>query len=392
MQNQPEEINSAPIGQLLIVGFLSIVAVTLSIYYFSRPAAEPVTPLQTSGSFDASASLGIDESDSVAELSSFSNGKLVNFIVLFESGRSLIIDQKFNILAEGDNQPVDLTRELPRSIISLRKFKDGFIGGTANGRLDYYVAQNQKLIVKQEIDYFQSPGAIDAIASTGSITHILTNQSASRIVAFNFDGAGRIYSAGEAPDFKKISTIQLSAGVVSAAFAGDSEFWALSSDGKLSVFDVSSPEARLIFEVSEYGRLSGADYNSGKFLVYGYSLELKVPSVAIYGNRGDFIDLLTTKGATAQQNQQANPEIDESNLPVMTDIGSGYRDARWLEPNLIGAVSKDTFYRIETDKLKIDSRRFDLKPYEQLTRFLRLSNGDYIFGTTAGRILRKSLN
>ena len=191
----------------------------------------------------------------------------------------------------------------------------------------------------------------------------------------------------------------MSAAAVAGSCLSENEVWVVTADGHVSAFNIdqmANPGKE--FDVSNFGRIRGADYSNGKFLIFGHSLDVKTASIAVYDRSGNLLEILTKGGASlnnAQQQQQSpmmpapNSPLDE--MPRMEDLGESFNDAKWLGETLIGAVKGNQFYFLDLNEKKVRGIELPLKPLEEARHFLRVADNRFIIGTSSGRVFERKI-
>lgn len=333
--------------------------------------------------------IGVDKSDSIISLEVYKkNGK--NFYSsITESGRAVIFDDDWQIKGETENPVVDLNKELPKSVTAIVPLNKSnfFLGGTLDGKFNLYVLQNAQLIVKEQIDDFKNSQMADPIAGSGSITHILINAARSTAVVVNFDGRAGIYNLSE-EFIKRTGTIEMTAGMVAGNFSSETEIWTVAADGHIYVYDLNNPlKAGLDFNVSDFGRIRGADYKDGKFLIFGHSLEVKTASISIYDKKGIFQQTLTQKNITEKPVEEfgLNKSDSMKELPDISDLGDSFDDVQWLDQSRVLAVKDNKIYFLDVVNKKIQTFDMPLDFNETAVRFRQSGKFTFIVGTNAGR-------
>ena len=376
---------------LMAGGILAAVYFSIGVKWGAAEAvSEPKNQVIEKG-----AVLGVDGADSITGLGSAEFQKKRLFWGFTDSGEAVVLDDDFSVEARADNPAVDLNRELPRSIAALGWLGGNqFIGGTTNGQINLYVMQNQQLVVRKFIDEFRSRDIRDAIAGSGSVTHIFISPSRTRAIVANYDGLLRVLSI-DGEEIKVATSFQLTAAVVSGKCISEQEAWTVSADGRVSVFNLDnmSRPARE-FDVSDFGRIRGADYAAGKFLIYGHSLEVKTASVAVYDRAGKLLEILTKSGGSRNIEQTPlAPSADSTmeEMPTIADLGESFNDAEWLDEAVIGAVKGNQFYILDLAAKKVSGVELPLKQTEDAREFIRTGENTFIIGTSAGRVFERKI-
>lgn len=393
-QTLPEEsgLSRLTLAVLAVVGFIFVASIFAVSYYSDKEAQQ--AKAQENKIIEKGIIVGFDKSDQVVTLGFDKIGKKTVYWAISEAGRALIFNEDWNVLGEADNPPVDLNKELPRSLTALAPLSGGdyFLGGTMDGKLNLYIVQNFRLTVKTELADFRNNQIGDPIAGAGSITHIFTNLQKTKAVVMNYDGSGRVYDI-EGENLRETGLITLSAAAIDGSFVGRDEIWLVGADGRVYVYNINNPsKPGLDFNVSDFGRIVGADYRDGKFLIFGHSIEVKTASITIYDRTGKFEQILTQKAVAEApadgKNYGQNP-LDE--LPDISDLGDSFEDAKWFGAGQVLAVKNNNFYLLDLLAKKIQTFDLPLEAGEKAVRFVKTGKNTFVVGTSSGRVFETKM-
>lgn len=333
--------------------------------------------------------------DDVESLGKTPNPKEAIFWAFTEGGEAVIFNRELKETARAENPPTDPNSELPASVTAFGYLGDGkFLGGTGNGRINVYQQTAEgKLVLLSMIGEFRNLELRDPIASSGSVSHIFINARKSRAVVLNYDGLGYLYAISE-EKIEILKSFQLSAGLVGGGFTSEMQVWLVTYDGRAIVYNLDDMERPvLVFDATDYGRIRGADYRNGLFLIYGHSLDVKTASVALYDQNGN-LKVILKKNEQNLDNFQPSHNMNAplSEFPTVADLGESFDDVKFVGDGVAAAVKDTALFLLDFERNKSEKIVLPLKPGERLRRFIWLDRKTYIFATSIGRVFEQQIN